>query len=163
MLPQLDYTTYPLQIFWLLVNLPILHFCISVIVIQRLDKVIKQRDTILKENKQTTTQNYQKAKSEKEKYDLAITKAELLAQDIIKDNKILIEENKVAVYEKLKGEIKALNKVKQEEINLLLTSIKPQAMNEVLKIIDTYYSHLVLESINDKNKEKLRKEIEKIL
>ena len=163
MLPQLDYTTYPLQIFWLLIDVPLLYFCISVIVMPRIDAIINKRQSIVEENQQETLRNNQIALEEEEKYDLAIKKAHLLAQDIIKDSRVLVEQNKVAAYQELKKEVDHLKSKQEQEISILLDNAKKELLDQVMKIIDVYYTNLTLEEVDSNVRKDLEKEIAGIL
>ena len=57
-MPQLEITTYPSQIFWLVVSFLILYLIMSRIIIPRISSVIKSRETEIKNNIHISEQMY---------------------------------------------------------------------------------------------------------
>ena len=57
-MPQLEITTYPSQIFWLVVSFLILYLIMSRIIIPRISSVIKSRESEIKNNIHIAEQMY---------------------------------------------------------------------------------------------------------
>jgi len=57
-MPQLEITTYPSQIFWLVVSFLILYLIMSRIIIPRISSVIKSRESEIKNNIHISEQMY---------------------------------------------------------------------------------------------------------
>ncbi|MBQ4874870.1 MAG: hypothetical protein HRK26_01985 [Rickettsiaceae bacterium H1] len=147
MLPQLDYSTYPSQIFWLIVNFIFLYYLISFFIIPKIDNIIAKRSKLLENNKKTVEENYSLIKLNKEKYKEAIDKANSLATDIHKDNRIMMEEYKSQLHQNLQEEIKKLNSINKQQFNGFKNKIKSELIEEVVNIIGIYYRELTQEEI----------------
>ena len=57
-MPQLEITTYPSQIFWLVVSFLILYLIMSRVIIPRISSVIKSRESEIKNNIHISEQMY---------------------------------------------------------------------------------------------------------
>ena len=57
-MPQLENTTYPSQILWLVVSLLILYLIMSKIIIPKISSVIKSRESEIKNNIHISEQMY---------------------------------------------------------------------------------------------------------
>lgn len=164
MLPQLDYTTYPSQLFWLLVSFSLLYFIVSSFVVPRVSEIIRKREELLSSNNEKLINYNEAVKSEQEKYELAVQKANSLAQDIARDGHLMIAEYKQNLYDKLLEDIKQLYKEGEDNIVALRQQMKNQIIDESAELVVMYYQQLIQEKLSkeevlDKFKEEFEEKL----
>ena len=59
-MPQLEISTFPSQIFWLIVSFFILYLCISRIIIPKISKVLREREQQIQQNIKESETIYKK-------------------------------------------------------------------------------------------------------
>lgn len=155
MLPQLDYSTYPSQIFWLVLIFTFLYCVFALFIVPRLDYLISQRKKFVANNSQKSQTNYSATVSAEDKYKVAIQKANDLARDILSDNKIAIEELQAMAYEKLFMNVQDLTDDNKKAILQFKGTIKSDLKNEIIVLLGLYYKQLMQESIDDAELKKL--------
>ena len=82
-MPQLEITTYPSQIFWLVVSFLILYLIMSRIIIPRISSVIKSRESEIKNNIHISEQMYKDTEIINNEYEETKKKIEEEARGII--------------------------------------------------------------------------------
>ena len=79
-MPQLDFSTYPSQLFWLVLSFAFLYFVLSVFVLPRLAKVQQKRLDSTAGKRLEAQQATEKAEAMLEKYEAQITESRRQAQ-----------------------------------------------------------------------------------
>ena len=82
-MPQLEITTYPSQIFWLVISFLLLYLIMSRIIIPRISSVIKSRETEIKNNIHISEQMYKDTEIINNEYEITKKKIESEARSII--------------------------------------------------------------------------------
>ena len=147
-MPQLEITTYPSQIFWLVVSLLTLYLIMSRIIIPRISSVIKNRESQIKNNIHISEQMYKDTEIINNEYEEIKKKIEEEARGIInflkeKTNKKITKNNEL-----LKKRLEQkLEKNEQEIINK-----KKKALKEINKI-SLNLSEEILKKLSNENRE----------
>lgn len=150
MLPQLEYATYPSQLFWLLVNIILLYWFVSCFIIPTLDGIIKKRTALLEHNQSKLLKNTAQIKVKNSDYAAAISKANHFAKDLTQDNNILKKEYEARIYKELADDIKALYIANSKQNSELKNNICLDLLNEVTVLIAIYYEEVMYEKIEEK-------------
>ena len=147
-MPQLEITTYPSQIFWLVVSFLILYLIMSKIIIPKISSVIKNRESEIKNNIHISEQMYKDTEIINNEYEEIKKKIEEEARGIInflkeKTNKKITKNNEL-----LKKRLEQkLEKNEQEIINK-----KKKALKEINKI-SLNLSEEILKKLSNENRE----------
>ena len=149
-MPQLEITTYPSQIFWLVVSFLILYLIMSRIIIPRISSVIKSRETEIKNNIHISEQMYKDTEIINDEYEETKKNIENEARQIINHLKETTNKKITKSTELLKKRLEQkLEKNEQEIINK-----KKKALKEINKI-SLNLSEEILKKLS--NKKKLKK------
>ena len=89
-MPQLEITTYPSQIFWLVVSFLILYLIMSRIIIPRISSVIKSRETEIKNNIHISEQLYKDTEIINDELEKVRKDTETEAKEIINNLAFLV-------------------------------------------------------------------------
>jgi F-type H+-transporting ATPase subunit b len=82
-MPQLEITTYPSQIFWLVVSFLILYLIMSRVIIPKISSVIKRRESEIKNNIHVSEQMYKDTEIINNEYEVIKRNIEDEARSII--------------------------------------------------------------------------------
>ena len=95
-LPQLDVTTFPTQIFWLIVSFAILYWVMSKVAVPRIAEVLEERQERISDDLETAEKLKAEAEAVKADYEKAVADARTDAQAQIKSasDKIAAEQAK---------------------------------------------------------------------
>ena len=149
-MPQLEITTYPSQIFWLVVSFLLLYLIMSRIIIPRISSVIKSRETEIKNNIHISEQMYKDTEIINDEYEETKKNIENEARQIINHLKETTNKKITKSTELLKKRLEQkLEKNEQEIINK-----KKKALKEINKI-SLNLSEEILKKLS--NKKKLKK------
>ena len=149
-MPQLEITTYPSQIFWLVVSFLILYLIMSRIIIPRISSVIKSRESEIKNNIQIAEQMYKDTEIINNEYEITKKKIESEARSIINHLKETTNKKITKSTELLKKRLEQkLEKNEQEIINK-----KKKVLKEIKKI-SLNLSEEILKKLS--NKKELKK------
>ena len=132
-MPQLEITTYPSQIFWLVVSFVILYLIMSRFIIPKISSVIKSRESEIKNNIHISEQMYRDTEIINNEYEEIKKNIEDEAREIInhlkettnkkitKNAKLLkkkleqkLEKSEKEIINKKKKEIKEINKISKK-------------------------------------------------
>jgi len=83
-LPQLDFSTYPTQIFWLIVSFAILYWIMTKMAVPRIAEVLEERQERITDDRETAERLTAEAESVKAEYEQAVADARSKAQDQIR-------------------------------------------------------------------------------
>ena len=147
-MPQLEITTYPSQIFWLVVSFLILYLIMSKIIIPKISSVIKNRESKIKNNIHISEQMYKDTEIINNEYEEIKKKIEGEARGIINYLKETTNKKITNSTELLKKRLEQkLEKNEQEIINN-----KKKALKEINKI-SLNLSEEILKKLSNENRE----------
>ena len=148
-MPQLEITTYPSQIFWLVVSLLTLYLIMSRIIIPKISSVIKNRESQIKNNIHISEQMYKDTEIINNEYEETTKKIEEEARGIIKHLKESTSKKIAKNTESLKKRLEdILEKNEQEIINN-----KKKVLKEINKI-SLNLSEEILKKLSNKKRKK---------
>lgn len=138
-LPQLDFATFPNQIFWLLVTLVVIYFVLSKIALPRISGVIADRSGTILNDISTAEELKLKAKEAEEAYNKALAEAKAEAQRIANETRAAIQADLDAATAKADAEISA----KAEESEKAIAEIREGAVEAVKEVAKDTAKELV--------------------
>ena len=148
-MPQLEITTYPSQIFWLVVSFLILYLIMSRIIIPRISSVIKSRESEIKNNIHIAEQMYKDTEIINNEYEETKKKIEEEARGIINHLKETTSKKIAKNTDSLKKKLEdILEKNEQEIINN-----KKKVLKEINKI-SLNLSEEILKKLSNKKRKK---------
>lgn len=106
-LPQLDFSTYPSQIFWLVVSLVVLYFLMTKIALPRIATVLEERADAIADDLDKAEEFKQKAEEAEKAYDQALADARAKSQEIAAETRAEIQRDVDAAMAKADAEIAA--------------------------------------------------------
>ena len=115
-MPQLDFSTFPSQIFWSLVALVALFFMLSRIAIPRIAGVLEDRHEAIANDLEAAADLKKKAEQAEEAYNKALADARSEAQRIAAETKADIQKDLDAAIAKADAEIAAKSAESEERI-----------------------------------------------
>jgi len=143
-MPQLEITTYPSQIFWLVVSFLILYLIMSRIIIPRISSVIKSRETEIKKNLSISEQMHKDTEIMNDEYEETKKNIEDEARGIINHVKEITNKKITNNTELLKKKLEQkLEKNEQEIINK-----KKKALKEISSISLNLTQEILKKNIN---------------
>jgi len=160
-MPQLEITTYPSQIFWLVVSFLILYLIMSRIIIPKISSVIKNRESEIKNNIHISEQMYKDTEIINNEYEETKKNIENEARGIINHLKETTSKKINNSTELLKKRLEQkLEKNEQEIINN-----KKKVLKEIKKISLNLSEEIIRKISNGKSgqKNKLKSIIKKNL
>ncbi len=92
-MPQLDFSTFPNQIFWLVVTLLVIYFVLSRIALPRIGGVLAERKGIITNDLAAADELKQKAVSAEKAYNEALVRARAEANKIVAEAKADIQKD----------------------------------------------------------------------
>ncbi|WP_101067612.1 F0F1 ATP synthase subunit B' [Roseovarius salinarum] len=129
-MPQLDFSTYANQIFWLLVTLVVLYFVLSRIALPRIAAILAERKGTITNDLAAAEDLKAKAAEAEEAYNKALADARAEAHKIIADAKAEIQADLDEATEKADAEIAA----KAAESEKRIEEIRASAMESVKEV-----------------------------
>lgn len=129
-MPQLNFATWPNQIFWLLVALVIIYFVLTRIAMPRIASVLAERKGTIGNDLAAAEELKGKAKDAEKAYNLALEQARAEAVKIIAATKAEIQKDLDAALAKADAEIAA----KSAEAGTRIAEIKAGAMDAVADV-----------------------------
>ncbi len=129
-MPQLDLSTFPNQIFWLVVTLVVIYFVLSKIALPLIGGALADRAQTITDDLATAEELKQKAVEAEAAYEKALADARSEAQKIAADMKAEVQAQMDVEMAKADAEISA----KSAEAAKALSAIKDSAMDSVKKV-----------------------------
>ncbi|MGB1234897.1 MAG: F0F1 ATP synthase subunit B' [Planktomarina sp.] len=126
-MPQLDLSTFPNQIFWLVVTLVVIYFVLSKIALPRIGGALADRAQTITDDLATAEELKQKAVEAENAYNKALADARSEAQKIAADMRADVQADMDAEMAKADAEISA----KAAEAAKTLSAIRDSAMDSV--------------------------------
>lgn len=106
-MPQLDFSTFPNQIFWLIVTLGVLYWVLSRVALPRIAAVLSDRQGVMTGDLMAAEEFKQKAKEAEAAYEKALADARGEAQKIVAANRAEIQKELDAAIAHADAEISA--------------------------------------------------------
>ncbi|MEM0923272.1 MAG: F0F1 ATP synthase subunit B' [Pseudomonadota bacterium] len=126
-LPQLDFTTFPTQIFWLVVSLVVLYQLMTKIALPRIATVLEERADAIADDLDKAEEFKQKAEEAEKAYEKALADARAEASEIAGKTRAEIQKDVDAAMAKADAEIVARTAESEKRI----AEIRDSAMESV--------------------------------
>nr|WP_319247886.1 F0F1 ATP synthase subunit B' [uncultured Celeribacter sp.] len=139
-MPQLDFATFPNQIFWLLVTLVVIYFVLSKIALPRISTVLAERSGTIMNDISAAEELKLKAKEAEDAYNAALAEAKAEAQRISNETRAAIQADLDAATAKADAEIAA----KVAESEKAIAEIREGAMESVKEVAKETAKELVV-------------------
>ena len=141
-MPQLEITTFPSQIFWLVVSFLMLYLIMSRIIIPRISFVIKKRETEIKNNVHIAEQIYGDTKIINDEFEKIKKETQEEARTIINNLKEITNKKIIENTELLKKNLEKILEISEKKISQKkdkalksITSISLLLSKEIIKKI----------------------------
>lgn len=144
-MPQLDLSTFPNQIFWLVVTLVVIYFVLSKIALPRIGGALAERAQTITDDLTTAEELKQKAVEAEAAYDKALAEARSEAQKIAAETRAEVQAQLDAELAKADAEISA----KSAEASKTLAAIRDSAMDSV-KAVATDTAQEIVQAMGGK-------------
>lgn len=126
-MPQLDFSTFPNQIFWLVVTLIVMYFILSRVALPRIGSVLAERSGTITNDIAAAEDLKQKAVEAEEAYDKALADARAEASRIVDETKSKIQGELDAAIAEADAEIAARSAESEKAIAAIRDSAKEDA------------------------------------
>ena len=131
-MPQLDFSTFPNQIFWLIITLVVIYYVLSQIALPRIAAVLAERSGTISNDIAAAEELKLKAVEAEEAYNQALTDARAEAQKIAAETRAVIQADLDAATVTADADISA----KAAESEKRITEIRDSAMDSI-KVVAT--------------------------
>ena len=138
-MPQLDFSTFPNQIFWLVVTLLVIYFALSRIALPRIGGVLAQRAGAITSDLSAAEELKQKAVAAEKAYNEALVQARVEASKIVGAAKAEIQNDLAAASANADAEIAA----KSAESEKAIAEIRAGAAQAVTEVAQDTAKELV--------------------
>lgn len=139
-MPQLEFSTFPNQIFWLMVTLVVIYFVLSRIALPRIASVLAERQGTITNDIAAAEELKVKAGEAEDAYKKALADAKAEAQQIVADAKADIQAELDIAIEKADAEISA----KVAESEKAIAEIRAGALDSVKEVAGDTAVEIVL-------------------
>ena len=129
-MPQLDFATFPNQIFWLVVSIIVLYFIVSKVALPRIGSVIEDRHNAVANDIEQAAEFKRKAEDAEAAYNAALTEARSQAMQIAGEAKAEIKADVDAAIAKADAEIAA----KSAESAVRIDEIRASALKSIEEV-----------------------------
>ncbi|MFV0385270.1 F0F1 ATP synthase subunit B' [Paracoccus sp. (in: a-proteobacteria)] len=126
-MPQLDFSTFPNQIFWLVVSIGVLYWVLSKIALPRIAAVLSDRQGAITGDLMAAEEFKQKARDAEAAYDQALADARVEANKIVAANRAEIQKELDAAIAKADAEIAARTAESEKRIGEIRDSAAADA------------------------------------
>lgn len=141
-MPQLDFATFPNQIFWLVVTLVVIYLIMSRLALPRIAGVLANRHDTIQRDLEKAEELKQKAVEAEAAYDKALADARAEASKIIAETKAEMQKELDKATQKADAEIAA----KAAESEAKITEIRSTTMKSV-EVIATDAAKAIVDSL----------------
>lgn len=129
-MPQLDFSTFPNQIFWLVVSIIVLYFIVAKVALPRIGSVIEDRHNAVANDIEQAADFKRKAEEAEAAYNAALTEARAQAMKIAGEAKAEIKADVDAAIAKADAEIAA----KSAESSVRIDEIRANALKAIEEV-----------------------------
>ncbi len=138
-MPQLDFSNWSNQIFWLLITLLVIYFVLSRIALPRIAAVLAERQGTITNDIAAAQELKAKALEAEEAYNKALADAKAAAQAIVAEAKAEIQAELAVATEKADAQIAA----KAAESEKAIAEIRAGALDSIKDVADATAAELV--------------------
>lgn len=138
-MPQLDFSTFGNQIFWLLVALAVIYFALSRVALPRIGRILADRQGLMTNDLMAAEDFKQKAKDAEAAYDKALADARSEAQKIVAANRAAIQGELDAAIARADAEISA----RTAESERRIAEIRATAVEDARSVAQDVAAELV--------------------
>lgn len=138
-MPQLDFSTFPNQIFWLVVTLIVIYFLLAKIGLPRIASIITERRSTIERDLEKAEEFKRMAAEAEAAYHQALADARSKAQEIIAANKAEIQADLDAAMAKADAEISVKTEASSERIK----EVRAQAREAVREVAQSITGDIV--------------------
>ena len=149
-MPQLEISTFPSQIFWLVVSFLILYIIMAKVIVPRISSVIKNRENEIKNNIHISEQLYRDTEIINDEIEKIKNDTETEAREIINNLKININKKINENNQILKNKLE--KKLEKDEKNIFKK--KEKVLKEINKIAFNLSQEIIKKVSNNKNVKK---------
>ncbi|MFA5539492.1 MAG: F0F1 ATP synthase subunit B' [Gemmobacter sp.] len=129
-LPQLDFSTFPNQIFWLLVSLTVIYLLLSRVALPRIGAILAERKGTITNDLAAAEELKQKAQEAEAAYNRALAEARAEAGRIAAETRAAIQADLDVAVEKADAEIAA----RSAESERAVAAIRDSALESVAEV-----------------------------
>lgn len=129
-MPQLDFSTFPNQIFWLLVTLVAIYMIVTRIAMPRIGGILSDRHEVISNDLETAAELKTKAEAAQAAYEKALADARAQAQAIAAETKAEIQKELAAATARADAEIAA----KAAESQARIDEIRASAIESIEQV-----------------------------
>ncbi len=129
-MPQIDFTSFPNQIFWLVLSLVVVYFIVSKVILPRIGGVLEERHSVISDYLSQAADFKKQAEQAEADYQAALTKARAEAQAIAIETKADIQKELDKAVAKADAEIAA----KTAESEKAIAAIRESAVDNVREV-----------------------------
>ncbi len=141
-MPQLDFSTFPNQIFWLVVSLVVVYLILQRVALPRIASVLADRSASIQRDLDKAEDYKRNAEAAEEAYNKALADARSEAQDIVNAARVDIQKDLDIAIAKADAEIAA----KSAESEKAIADIRDSAMKSV-KVVANAVAVDIVEAI----------------
>ena len=138
-MPQLDFATFPSQIFWLTVSLIALYYILSRVALPRIAGVIEERHDAIEDDLDRAAEFKRRAQEAEDAYNAALAEAKRKAGEIAAQARAEIQKDLDAATAKAEAEIAAMSAESEKRI----AAIRESAMESVETVANDAAAALV--------------------
>ncbi|MDA9253713.1 F0F1 ATP synthase subunit B' [Amylibacter sp.] len=138
-MPQLDFSTFPNQIFWLVVTLIVLYLVLSRVALPRIATVLSERHGAIQRDLDKAEEMKRSAIEAENTYNQALADARVKANDIVNEAKAEIQKDLDKAIAKADLEIAA----KAAESEKAISAIKDSAVQSVVEVANITANNIV--------------------
>ena len=139
-MPQLDFSTFPNQIFWLCVTLVVLYLILSRVALPRIATVLSERHGAIQRDLDKAEEMKRSAVEAENTYNKALADARAKANDIVNEAKVEMQKDLDKAIAKADLEIAA----KAAESEKAISAIKDSAVQSVEEVANATANNLSL-------------------
>ncbi len=140
-MPQLDFTTFPSQIFWLVVSLVALYYILSRVALPRIAGVIEERHDAIEDDLDRAAEFKRRAAEAEAAYEAALAEAKRKANEIAAEARAQIQKEVAAATAKAEAEIAAQSAESEKRIQEIrdsaLASVEIVANDAAQALVET--------------------------
>ncbi len=138
-MPQLDFSTFPNQIFWLVVSLVVVYFIVSKVILPRIGGVLEERHSVISDYISQAADFKKQAEEAEADYEAALAQARAEAQAIALETKADIQKELNKAVAKADAEIAA----KTAESEKAIAVVRESAVENVREVASVTTAEIV--------------------
>ena len=155
-MPQLDFLSYPNQIFWLGITLVIIYFILSRVALPRIEDILAERQSIISSDVAKAEALTELAKKTEEEYERQLTETKAEAQNIAANTRLEIQDNLKSATERADHEIAT----KLAEAEQQISDIRAEAKLSVNSVAAEVSEQLIVTILGEVNRETVKASIQ---